>query len=365
MANPKDILVITTSSADGIKVKKYLKPVSAHIVAGTNLFSDFLGGFSDVFGGRSQTYQKQLTSLYSEAIERIKIAAYELGANCIVGLSIDMDEISGKGKSMFMLTAIGTAVILEKETIEKSPLPNLTEKFENVGVDRINILRNKKNIIAKSNTENLELNDDVWSFITANQVDEVFPYLLKKYSKAIANDEMNPGASVSFHKQLTPYIDSLPDNIKLDLLYNAIQVEQKEQLALKLGEIIDELNLFDFNRIMRLLKSDNFQTQKTGLRLSKFDKSFYNKEDIKDLQTIKDFVKETFVERGKRSMKKQLLSSKEKEVWTCECGKTNDIDSNCSGCSKDICGFKSNEINASSVDIYIQEKIGLITEYVE
>jgi len=365
MANPKDILVITTSSADGIKIKKYLKPVTAHIVAGTNLFSDFLGGLTDVFGGRSQSYQKQLTSLYNEAAERIKIAAYEIGANCIVGLSIDMDEISGKGKSMFMLTAIGTAVILEKEAIEKNPLTNNAEKFENVGVDRINILRNKKNIITKANTEDLVLNDEVWSFTTANQVDEVFPYLLKKYSKEIASDEFNPGTSANFHKQLISYIDALPDNTKLELLYNGIQSEQNEQLSLKLVQIIAELNLFDFNRIMQLLKSENFQMQKIGLRISKLDKPFYNKQDIKDLLTIKNYAKETFVERGTRSMKKQLLSSKEKEVWACDCGKTNDIDNYCSGCNKDICGFKSNEIKPSSVDNYIQEKIDLISEFVE
>src|SRR6267378_5006770 len=113
MPNPKDILVVTTSSIEGLKIKSYLRPVSAHIVAGTNLFSDFLGGLTDVFGGRSQTYQKQLTSLYNEAIYRLKFTAYELGANCIVGLSVDMDEISGKGKSMFMLTALGTAVVIE------------------------------------------------------------------------------------------------------------------------------------------------------------------------------------------------------------------------------------------------------------
>jgi uncharacterized protein YbjQ (UPF0145 family) len=95
MANPKDILVITTSSAEGLIIKKYLKPVSAHIVAGTNLFSDFLGGLTDVFGGRSSSYQKQLSSLYNEAIERIKYNAYEIGGNCVIGLSIDMDEISG------------------------------------------------------------------------------------------------------------------------------------------------------------------------------------------------------------------------------------------------------------------------------
>lgn len=35
MKKPKDILVITTAGADGIKIKTYLKPVSSHIVAGT------------------------------------------------------------------------------------------------------------------------------------------------------------------------------------------------------------------------------------------------------------------------------------------------------------------------------------------
>jgi len=124
MPTPKDILVMTTSAAEGLKIKRYLKPVSAHIVAGTNLFSDFLGGLTDVFGGRSQAYQKQLTSLYNEAIERIKYAAY--------GLTIDMDEISGKGKLMFMLTAVGTAVIIEKEITGKSILPESDEKLENV-----------------------------------------------------------------------------------------------------------------------------------------------------------------------------------------------------------------------------------------
>lgn len=365
MANPKDVLVITTSSVDGLKIKQYLKPVSAHIVAGTNLFSDFFGGLTDVFGGRSQTYQKQLISLYNEAIERIKFAAYEIGANCIVGLSIDMDEISGKGKSMFMLTAIGTAVILEKEVAEKSSLPKSDEKFENVGVDRINILRNKKAIIEKANSGNLVFNDETWGFITSNQVDEVFPYLLQKYSEVLANDQMSPGTSANFYKLLVGYIDGLPENKKLNLLYNGICGEENEQIALKLSEIVKELNLFDFNRSMELLQSDDFQTQKRGLRVVTYDKPFYNKQDKKDLQTIRDYVKDTFVERGTRTMKKQLLSSKEKEVWTCECGKTNDIGAYCSGCSKDIYGFKANEVKPLLVDNYIQQKIELITEYVE
>jgi uncharacterized protein YbjQ (UPF0145 family) len=265
MANPKDILVITTSSVEGLKIKKYLRPVSAHIVAGTNLFSDFLGGLTDVFGGRSHTYQKQLTSLYNEAIERIKYAAYEIGSNCIIGLCIDMDEISGKGKSMFMLTAVGTAVIIEKEVAEKAIISKSDEKLENVGVDRINMLRSKRAIIEKAKSESLELNDDTWSFIITNQVDEVFPFLMKKLSGAILYDQTNPGATEKFCKQLVEYIDGLPEINKLDLLYNGIKNEQNEQVVSKLSEIVKELNLFEFNRIVEILKSNDFHIQKRGV----------------------------------------------------------------------------------------------------
>lgn len=365
MANFKDVLVITTSSVEGLKIKRYLKPVSAHIVAGTNLFSDFLGGLTDVFGGRSQTYQKQLTSLYNEAIERIKFAAHEVGANCVMGLSIDMDEISGKGKSMFMLTAIGTAIILEKEMIEKISLPKSDEKFENVSVDRINISRSKKSIIEKANSGTLQLNDEVWSFVTSNQVDEVFPYILSKFSEALKNEQITPGSSENFYKLFVSYLDALPEDKKLYFLYNGIKNEVNEQILLKLSQIIKELNLYNFDESMALLKSEDFQTQKRGLKIVTYDKPFYNKQDKKDLDIVRSYVENTFTERGIRTTKKQLLSSKEKEVWTCECGKTNDIGTYCSGCSQDIYGFKVNEVKPLAVHNYIQQKIELITEYVE
>ena len=364
MANPKDVLVVTTSSVDGLKVKKYLKPISAHVVAGTNLFSDFLGGLTDIFGGRSQTYQKQLTSLYNEAIERVKYAAYEIDANCIVGLKIDMDEISGKGKSMFMLTAVGTAVILEKEVVEKAILLDTDEKLENVGVERINVLRSKKAIIEKADSYKLILNDDIWNFITTNQVDEVFPFLMKKFQDTITNEQYNPGTTDKFFKLLIGYIDALPEQKKLSLLYNGIS-EQPEQISLKLSKIIKELYLFDFDRNMVLLKSDNFQTQKHGIRVVSYDKPFYNKQDIQDLQSIQKHIQVTFTERGKRTTKKQMLTSKEKEVWVCECGKTNEIGVYCNGCGQDIYGFEENEMKPITANNHIGQTIELISEYIK
>ncbi|MGC4038665.1 MAG: YbjQ family protein [Chitinophagaceae bacterium] len=364
MANPKDVLVVTTSSLQGITIKKYLRPISAHIVAGTNLFSDFLGGMTDIFGGRSQTYQKQLTSLYNEAIQRIKFEAYEIGANCIVGLNIDMDEISGKGKSMFMLTAVGTAVVTESNAALRDPSLNRDEKFENVSVDRVNILSREKYLIKNADAGILKMTDDTWSFISTNQVHELFPFVLKQYVTALEHAQVNPESPDNFYKLFAGYIDSLRENKKKDLLYSTIMNDMNEQLAIKLCTVIKELNLFDAERIMALLKADNFKAQKRGLRVVTADKSFYNKEDLTELQSIADSIATIFTERGVRSTKKQLLSSKEKEVWTCECGKTNDSGAYCNGCRQDIYGFKENEPKPGEVIAALEQKIELISEFV-
>ena len=361
MANPKDILVTTTSSVDGLSVKQYLKPISAHLVAGTNLFSDFFASFSDVFGGRSQTYQRQISSLYNEAIERLRIAAYEIGANCIIGLNVDMDEISGKGKSMFMLTAIGTAVIIEGTTSKKSAI-DLSEKLENIAVDRIKILQRKREIIGKANDGTLVLDDEIWDFITANQVHEVYDFILSQLRKFVNSAEISEVFNKYYSKTIE-FLDSLPEEKRLELLYGSIIKEDNEQLASKLCGIAEDLQALDFNYVSQIFNSTDFSKQKRGLRILAADKPFYNKQDINQFNQLIDFIKNKFPERGIRSMKKQLLSSKEKEIWTCECKGTGEIGKLCSNCNKDIYGFKTNEMTPLKLISLMDEKISLITEY--
>lgn len=366
MASPKDIVVITTSSIEGLKIKKHLKPVSAHIVAGTNLFSDFLGGLSDVFGGRSSSYQKQLSSLYNEAIEKIKYNAHEIGGNCVIGLNIDMDEISGKGKSMFMLTAIGTAVIVEKDEKNNS-LPITNEKFENVGVERINNLRQRKIIIEKSQNGNQSYTDDFWSFITSNQVHEIFPFIIKDFTTTLENTLPNGADAINvFNKNFIGYIDGLEESKKTSLIYDAIETSTSNSVSLYLTRVINTLNLFDYEKNMSLLKNADFAKQKIGVMISTFDKAFYDKDDVENLNQTKNYISSTFKERGEITTKKQLLSSKEKEVWNCECGnKSNDIGEDCGSCYKDIYGFKQKEMKPYSAVKHIEQKIELINEYIK
>ncbi len=88
----------------------------------------------------------QLTSLYNEAIQKIQKAAHEIGANGVVGLSIDMDEISGKSKSMFMLTAIGTAVVLA-DAVDNSSAYRQVDKLVNVSHEHLAVLHRKKEML--------------------------------------------------------------------------------------------------------------------------------------------------------------------------------------------------------------------------
>ena len=109
----KKMLITTTNNIEGATIEAYIKPVSSHVVFGANLFSDIAASFSDIFGGRSASYQKQLVRLTEAAISELAAAAKAVKANAIVGMHLDYSEISGGGKAgMFMAVATGTAVRL-------------------------------------------------------------------------------------------------------------------------------------------------------------------------------------------------------------------------------------------------------------
>ncbi|MDQ0107631.1 YbjQ family protein [Chitinophaga terrae (ex Kim and Jung 2007)] len=362
MKSPKDVMVTTTSTIEGVIVKRYFKPVSAHVVAGTNLISDFLASWTDVFGGRSGTYQRQLASLYDEAIERIKIAAFELGANGVVGLKIDMDEISGKGKSMFMLTAVGTAILMEKKAGEDITLEKKIEKFDYVDIEQVKALRTRNNYIQAAKSGTLKLDEEAWELITSHQIHEIFPYIIKKMTEVIEIDEKSIEAkSPIFIKSLIGYLGALPNGIQRELIHDCLLIEENRKVLPALYEVIESLDLFDFDLTNNLLSNSSFEIRKRAVKIASFDKPFYSREDLKNLEELANKIVTTFSERGKRTMKKQLLSSKEREVWICECGRTNDIDDYCE-CGKNIIGFSRGEMQPEAVVSNIREKIDLLSD---
>ncbi|GEM_PF-84341 len=362
MVKTKDILVVSTSSLQGIEIIKYLQPVNAHVVAGTNLFSDFFASFSDVFGGRSKSYQTQLASLYNEAVEKLKVEAYEIGANCVLGLKIDLDEISGKGKSMFMITAVGTAVVINNTTI-KNPSSITPESYQFVSDEKIKTLKQKRTILESVENKTIRFDDNVWNFITQNQVEEVLDVVFRKLFSLIDDNNISNDDVNFFYKNLLNYIDSLPEDVKVDFLYRKVGEVEADKHALKVLQVIKDLRLLNLLHVEQLLKNESFNKRKRANLILSYDKQNYSINEVDTFLRISASIEEVFPLKGTFSTKKQLLSSKEKDVWICECGRTNDINSNCSSCGNDIYGFKKEEIAPPEALRLISERVSLINEY--
>lgn len=358
MPTPREVLVTTTSTIEGLPVKKYLRPISAHVVTGINVFNDILGSFTDFFGGRSSTYQKQIASIYNEAIERIKLSAYEIGANGVIGLNIDVDEISGNGKSMLMITATGTAVIVDRSL----PAKEKSEIAQSglISVESLKVYREKMKLLEKARDGSLVWDNSTWDFFTVNAISEFFPYILSKYPEAVNQEHVNPQLTASFTRSVASYLEALTEEKRKELLYNALLTEDKPRVIQKLQELIKLGNLFDESHIYRLLKHPDFGISKRGVAMATTDKPFYAEQDLECIESIKKFIAQNFPERGERTTKQGFISSKQKPVWKCGCGKTNDIDTVCSGCQHDIYGFKAYEPNPVAVIGQLDQKIEAI-----
>lgn len=106
------MIVTTTPSVEGKKIKEYKGLVSGEAILGANIFKDIFAGIRDIVGGRSGAYEEELKKAKDIALTEMQEQAEKLGANAI--LSIDLDyETVGQGGSMLMVSASGTAVVLE------------------------------------------------------------------------------------------------------------------------------------------------------------------------------------------------------------------------------------------------------------
>ena len=102
----------TTPSMEGRKIMRYCGVVAGEAVLGANVFKDMFAGIRDIVGGRSGTYEKELRKARKIALDELAEQARELGANAVVGIDIDY-EVLGEKNGMLMVSASGTAVIVE------------------------------------------------------------------------------------------------------------------------------------------------------------------------------------------------------------------------------------------------------------
>ena len=100
----------TTPEIPGRKIKSGKGIVCGEAILGANVLRDIVAGITDIVGGRSGVYEAKLREGREIALEEMMNEARALGGNAIIGIDIDYETV---GNSMLMVSASGTAVILE------------------------------------------------------------------------------------------------------------------------------------------------------------------------------------------------------------------------------------------------------------
>ena len=104
--------VTTTPNIEGKQVARYLGVVTGETIFGMNLVRDFFASIRDIVGGGSKSYEEVLSRAKDEALGEMLERAKTLGANAVLGVSLDYEAI-GQSGSMLMVTCSGTAVWVE------------------------------------------------------------------------------------------------------------------------------------------------------------------------------------------------------------------------------------------------------------
>ncbi len=106
------MLKSTTSSLDGLQIDQYLGVVVGEAILGINVFKDIFANITDIIGGRSGTYEKEMRRARDIAFEEMESEARQLGAHGIIGIDIDY-EVIGKEGGMMLVSVSGTAITLK------------------------------------------------------------------------------------------------------------------------------------------------------------------------------------------------------------------------------------------------------------
>lgn len=106
------MITTTTPSVEGKRIIEYKGIVFGEVVSGVNFVKDIAASFSNFFGGRSGSYEEELIQARQNALCEMEQRAFSMGANAVVGVDIDY-EVLGADNGMLMVTASGTAVVVE------------------------------------------------------------------------------------------------------------------------------------------------------------------------------------------------------------------------------------------------------------
>lgn len=111
----KGIILTTSFQLAAHEIESEVSIITAEVAYGMNLFRDLFAGLRDIVGGRSGSVQKVLRDSRNTVLLELKKEALMLGADAVIAVDLDYQELSGGDKNgMILLIASGTAVRIKR-----------------------------------------------------------------------------------------------------------------------------------------------------------------------------------------------------------------------------------------------------------
>ncbi len=105
------MIVSTTNDIAGYRIVRHLGLVRGITVRSRSVVGNFFGGIQTIFGGKLSVYVNLAEATRQEAFEHMCAHAADAGANAVVGMRYDANEIMD---GVTEVLAYGTAVIVER-----------------------------------------------------------------------------------------------------------------------------------------------------------------------------------------------------------------------------------------------------------
>ncbi|BDV34156.1 MULTISPECIES: YbjQ family protein [Methylocystis] len=105
------MIVSTTNDIAGYRIVRHLGLVRGVTVRSRSVVGNFFGGIQTIFGGKLSVYVNLAEATRQEAFDHMCAHAADAGANAIVGMRYDANEIMD---GVTEVLAYGTAVIVER-----------------------------------------------------------------------------------------------------------------------------------------------------------------------------------------------------------------------------------------------------------
>jgi uncharacterized protein YbjQ (UPF0145 family) len=102
--------VTTTFGFDGTRIARHLGVVRGITVRSRSVVGNFGAGIQSLFGGNISIYTELCEQAREEAFALMLRHAEEMGANAIIGMRYDANEVSA---GITEVLAYGTAVVVE------------------------------------------------------------------------------------------------------------------------------------------------------------------------------------------------------------------------------------------------------------